>query len=83
MDKIKNSSYSSCHQDVDQAEHSSFAGGSANLSNHFENQFGDFSENSKNSSKLYVKDVPPYHKDTCSTMIILAFFIIASNWKQP
>jgi hypothetical protein len=32
---------------------------------------------------IYLKDVPPYHKDTCSTVFIAALFIIARNWKQP
>ena len=32
-------------EDVEQGEHSSIAGGSANLYNHFGNQFGGFSEN--------------------------------------
>jgi hypothetical protein len=32
-------------KDVEQGEHSSIAGGIANLYNHFGNQFGDFSKN--------------------------------------
>jgi hypothetical protein len=28
------------------------------------------------------KDAPLYHKDICSTMFIVALFIIARNWKQ-
>jgi hypothetical protein len=32
---------------------------------------------------IYLKDAPPSHKDTCSTMSIAALFIIARNWKQP
>jgi hypothetical protein len=31
---------------------------------------------------MYSKDTPSYHKDTCSTMIIDALFIIDRNWKQ-
>lgn len=31
---------------------------------------------------IYPKYVPPYHKDTCSTMFLTALFIIARNWKQ-
>jgi len=27
------------------------------------------------------KRFPPYHKDTCSTMLIAALFVIARNWK--
>jgi hypothetical protein len=29
------------------------------------------------------KDIPPYHKDTYSTIFLAALFIIARNWKQP
>ena len=32
-------------KDVEQGEHSSIAGGNANLYNHFGNQYGGFSEN--------------------------------------
>jgi hypothetical protein len=32
---------------------------------------------------IYLKKVPHYHKDTCSTMFITALFIIARNWKHP
>jgi hypothetical protein len=28
---------------------------------------------------IYPKDIPPYHKDTCSTLFIAALFIIARN----
>jgi hypothetical protein len=31
---------------------------------------------------IYPKDVPPFYKETCSTMFIAALFIIARNWKQ-
>jgi hypothetical protein len=31
---------------------------------------------------IYPKGAPTYNKDTCSTMIIAALFIIARNWKQ-
>ena len=44
--KLKNSSLTAHGgEDVKQGEHSSIAGGSANLYNHFGNQFGSFSEN--------------------------------------
>jgi hypothetical protein len=29
------------------------------------------------------EDVPTCNKDTCSTMFIAAFFIIARSWKEP
>ena len=32
---------------------------------------------------IYPKDVPTGKKDTCSTMIIAALFIIARSWKEP
>jgi hypothetical protein len=28
---------------------------------------------------IYPKDVPPYHKDTCSTMFKAALFVIARS----
>jgi hypothetical protein len=32
---------------------------------------------------IYPKDAPTYNKDTCSTMLIAAIFIIARSSKQP
>jgi hypothetical protein len=32
---------------------------------------------------IYPDDAPTCNKDTCSTMLIAALFIIASCWKQP
>jgi hypothetical protein len=31
---------------------------------------------------IYPKDAPPYHKDTCSAMLIVILFVIARKWKQ-
>ena len=31
----------------------------------------------------FPKDAHTYHKDICSTMFIVALFIIARAWKQP
>jgi hypothetical protein len=31
---------------------------------------------------MYPKDAPTYHRDTSSTMFIVALFVIARNWKQ-
>jgi hypothetical protein len=45
MVRIKNSSDSICWQGCRTGEHPSIAGGSANLCNHFGNQFGNFLEN--------------------------------------
>jgi hypothetical protein len=32
---------------------------------------------------IYPKDAPPCHRGTCSTMLIMALFVIARSWKQP
>ena len=32
---------------------------------------------------IYPRGVPPYNKDTCTTMFIAALFIIARSWKEP
>jgi hypothetical protein len=32
---------------------------------------------------IYPKDSPAHHRDTCSTMFIVALFVIARNRKQP
>jgi hypothetical protein len=32
---------------------------------------------------IYPNDAPSYNKDCCSTIFIVALFIIARNWKQP
>jgi hypothetical protein len=32
---------------------------------------------------IYLKDAPPCHRGTCSTMFIAALFVIARSWKQP
>jgi hypothetical protein len=31
---------------------------------------------------IYAKDTPSYHKDTCSTIFIIALFVIVRIWKQ-
>jgi hypothetical protein len=31
---------------------------------------------------IYPKDIPPYNKDMCSTMIIVALFVIIRNGKN-
>jgi hypothetical protein len=31
----------------------------------------------------YLEDAPTCNKDTCSTMFIVAIFIIARRWKEP
>jgi hypothetical protein len=58
------------------------------LYSHFGNQFEGFSENGNwfyfKTQEYYSwaytqKDAPPYHKDTCSTMLIAPLFIIAIN----
>ena len=32
---------------------------------------------------IYPEDAPTYNKDTCSTMFMAVFFIIARSWKEP
>jgi hypothetical protein len=32
---------------------------------------------------IYPENAPTYNKDTCFTMFIAAFFIIARSWKEP
>jgi hypothetical protein len=32
---------------------------------------------------IYPEDVPTGKKDTCTTMFIVALFIIARSWKEP
>ena len=32
---------------------------------------------------IYPKDAPPGHRSTCSSMFIVALFIIARSWKEP
>jgi hypothetical protein len=32
---------------------------------------------------IYPEDVPIYNKETYSTMLIAALFIIARSWKEP
>ena len=31
----------------------------------------------------YPKDSPAFNKDTCSTMFIVALFVVARSWKEP
>ena len=45
MAEIKTQVIAHAGEDVEQGEHSSSARGSANLYNHFENQFDSFSKN--------------------------------------
>jgi hypothetical protein len=79
-------------EDVEQGEHSSIVGGSADLQNHFVWfvpiwQFPRKLEIVQDPAilllGLYPKDALLYHRDTCSTMFIAALFIMARNWKQP
>jgi hypothetical protein len=32
---------------------------------------------------IYPKYAPTFNKDTCSTILIAAIFIIARSWKEP
>lgn len=67
--------------------------GSSNLYNHYENQ-NDSSSKSWKPIYLYIPllsilllgiyrmDTSSYNKDTCSTIFIIALFIVARNWMQ-
>ena len=33
--------------------------------------------------EIYPKDAPPCHRGTCSTIFIVALFVLARSWKQP
>ena len=77
-------------EDVEKEEHFSIAGGIENWYNHS----GNKSEGRKLETDLpedlaipllgtYPKDAPPCHTGTCSTMFIVALFVIARSWKQP
>ena len=70
-------------------EHSSTAGGSANLYSHFGDQYGSSSEKMGISVPqgpaiplvgLYLNDPHSCNKDICSTVLL---FVIARTWKQP
>jgi hypothetical protein len=77
---------------VGQGEHSSIAGGSANMYSHsgnlvifFFRKPGIFlpQDSAITLLGIYTKIVPLYHKDTCPTIFIAALFIIARNLEQP
>jgi hypothetical protein len=70
---------------VEKEEHSSIAGGIAHWYNHFGNKSGG---SSKNWKWIYLKtqqyhswDAPPCHRGMCSTMFIVALFVIARSWR--
>jgi hypothetical protein len=33
--------------------------------------------------EIYPKDAPPCQRGTCSTIFIVALFVVARSWKQP
>jgi hypothetical protein len=75
-------------EDVEKEEHSPIAGGIASWYNHSRNQFGGSSENwtivllvdpAIPLLGIYPEDAPTCNKDTCSTMFIAPFFIIARS----
>ena len=80
-------------KDVKREEHSSTVGGVLSWYNHFGNQSGGPSEKLDIALlpddpaipllSIYPKDAPTYNKDTCSTMLIAALFIIATSWEEP
>jgi hypothetical protein len=78
-------------EDVKKGKHPCIAGGIANWSKNSGNNSGKFLRKLEIILPedpailllgIYPKDVPQYHKDTCSTVFIAALFIITRNWKQ-
>jgi hypothetical protein len=78
-------------KDVEKEEHSSIAGGIASLYNHSGSLSGGSSEKldivlledpAIPLLGLYPEDVPTGNKNTCSTMLIAALFIVARSWKK-
>jgi hypothetical protein len=90
--KIKNSKDSTCWKVVEQGEHISTSGESANSHNPpppksiwwFLRRRGIVlpQDSAIPLLSIYPKDFPPSHKDTFSTKIIAALFVIVRNWKQ-
>ena len=78
-------------EDVEQGEHSSIVGRSANLYNlwksirWFLRKLGIVLPQDPAIPLLdtYLKAVPLYDRNTCSTVFIAALFVIVRNWKQP
>jgi hypothetical protein len=69
---------------VEKEEHSSIAVGITNLYNHSGSQSGGSSENwTKSLLGIFPEKVPTGNKNTCTTMFIAAFFLIARRWKEP
>lgn len=75
-------------EDLEQGELSSMTTGNANLHGHYGNKCGSSSERwgfdlSQDIAipllDIYPKDVSSYHMDTCSTMLVIALFVTASN----
>jgi hypothetical protein len=76
---------------VEQGAHSSSAGANTNLYNHlgksiwFVRKLGRVVPQDPTIPLLDIhpKDVPLYHRYTCSIMFIAALCVIARTWKQP
>jgi hypothetical protein len=88
MAKIKILRENMYWQECGEKEHSSIAGMSANLYSYSGNQFSNFLEKigiilpqdpAIPLLSIYPKDVPPYHKVTCSILFIAALYVIARN----
>jgi hypothetical protein len=77
--------------DVEKEEHSSIVGGIASLYNHSGNQSGFLrkldivipEDPAIPLLGIYPEDIPTGKKDTCSTMLIAALFIVARSRKEP
>jgi hypothetical protein len=92
MAMFKNSDDSRYYEDVKKEKHSPIVGGIASWYNHCGNQCVGSSENciivqpedpAIPLLAIYPKDSQTYNKDTCSTMIIAALFLIVRSWKEP
>ena len=90
MAKIKNTNDSYAGEDVEKGEHSSTAGGSANLYSHFGKSVWRLLKKMGMSLPqdpaipllgIYPKETHSYNKDICSAKFIVALFVIARNWK--
>ena len=79
-------------EDMEKDKHSSIDGGMASWYNHSGNHSGGSSENldivlledpAMQLLGMYPEYIPTCNKDTCSTMFIVALFIIAKSWIGP
>jgi hypothetical protein len=70
-------------EDVEKEEHSSIAGGIANWRFFRKLKINLPEDAAIPLLGIYSKIAKPCHRSTCSTMFIVALFVIARDWKQP